>query len=115
MTKEEAIDLVRDAGYGSLATIENNQPRVRPMMPYLDEDSGNLLLAVLSHSRTIENIKSNPNVEMCYLDRKMSFCRISGKAVVSTDLEKKETVFNNIPMLRQYFSSPEDPNYVLIE
>ena len=114
LKKNWLIDLVKDAGFGCLATIEANQPKVRPMMPHLADD-GNLLLAILSHSRTINHIKENPRVEMCYIDRKMCFCRISGKASISNDLEKKETVWNNIPMLRNYFSSPEDPNFVLLE
>lgn len=114
MNKEEVIDLIKDAGFGFLATAEGNQPRVRPMMPYLTED-GNLLLAVLSSLRTVSQIKKNPLVEICYVDRKMSFCRISGKASVSSDPEKKEAVWNNIPMLRQYFSSTQDPNFTLIE
>ncbi len=114
MTKEEIIDLIKDAGFGVLATLENNQPKARPMMPYLDEN-GNLLLAVLSHSRTIPQIKKNPHVEMCYIDRKMCFARISGKASVSIDIPKKQVAWDNIPMLRQYFAGPEDPNFVLIE
>ncbi len=112
--KNWIIDLVKDAGYGCLATIEDNQPRVRPMMPHLTDD-GEFLLATLSHSRTIPQIEKNPNIELCYMDRKMCFCRIRGKAQVSNNLEKKEIVWNNIPMLRQYFSSPEDPKYVLLE
>ena len=114
MTKDELIDLIKDAGYGVLATVEANQPKVRPMMPYLD-DEGNFLLAVLSHSRTINQIKQNPLVEMCYVDRKMSFARICGQAKLSTDIAKKQAVWNNIAMLRQFFSGPEDPNFVLIE
>ena len=114
MTKQEVIDLIKDAGYGVMSTVEDGQPKARPMMPYLDED-GNFLLAVLGHSRTIGQIKVNPKVEFCFIDRKMSFARISGLAKVSTDLEKKERVWNYIPMLRQYFSGPEDANYVLIE
>ena len=114
LRKNWIIDLVRDAGFGCLATIEDNQPRVRPMMPHLNDD-GKLLLAILAHSRTITEIKKNPKVEMCYIDRKMCFCRISGSAAVSEDLEKKEIVWNNIPMLRNYFSGPADSNYVLLE
>ena len=114
MNKEEVIDLIQDAGFGCLATSENGQPRVRPMMPYLNDD-GNLLLALLSHSRTIPQIKQNPKVEFCFLDRKMCFCRVTGKAKVLDDLEKKTTVWENVPMLRQYFSSASDPNYVLVE
>lgn len=113
LRKNWIIDLIKDAGFGCLATVENNQPRVRPMMPHLS-DEGELLLAVLSRSRTIEHVKNNPQVEMCYIDRKMSYCRIQGKATISDDLSKKEQVWNNIPMLRNYFSGPEDANYILL-
>ncbi|MDP2654454.1 MAG: pyridoxamine 5'-phosphate oxidase family protein [Candidatus Omnitrophota bacterium] len=114
MQKQEVIDLIKDAGFGVLATVDGGQPKARPMMPYLDED-GNLLLAVLAHSRTISQISQNPQVEMCYIDRKMCFARISGKAKISENKDKKQQVWYNIPMLRQYFTSLEDPNFVLIE
>lgn len=113
MNKEEAIDIVRDAGFGFLATVEGSQPRVRPMMPYLTEE-GELLLALLGRSRTIPQIKANPHVEVCFVDRKMWYCRVSGTAEISNDLSKKQLVFENVPMLRQYFAGPEDPNYHLV-
>jgi uncharacterized pyridoxamine 5'-phosphate oxidase family protein len=112
MNKEEAIDIVRDAGFGFFATVEGNKPHVRPMMPYLSDD-GELLLALLGRSRTIPQIKSNPNVEICFVDRKMWYCRVSGTAVISSDISKKKIVFENVPMLRQYFAGAEDPNYHL--
>ncbi len=112
MTKDEAIDIVRDAGFGFFATVEGNKPRVRPMMPYLSED-GELLLALLGRSRTISQIKANSNVEVCFVDRKMWYCRVSGTATISDDISKKQIVFENVPMLRQYFAGAEDPNYHL--
>jgi len=112
MTKEEALDIISDAGFGFFATTEGDQPRVRPMMPYLS-DNGELLLALLDRSRTIPQIKANPKVEVCFVDRKMWYCRISGVASMSDDITKKQMVFENVPMLRQYFAGPEDPNYHL--
>ena len=112
MNKEEAIDIVRDAGFGFLATVEGNKPYVRPMMPYLSDD-GELLLALLGRSRTIAHIKGNPNVEVCFVDRKMWYARVTGTAQITTDLSKKQIVFENVPMLRQYFAGPEDPNFHL--
>ena len=112
MTKDEAIDIVRDAGFGFFATVEGDQPRVRPMMPYLSDD-GELLLALLGRSRTITQIKANPNVEVCFVDRKMWYCRVTGIAQISEDIAKKELVFENVPMLRQYFAGPEDANFHL--
>ena len=114
MTKDDLFDLIKDAGYCVLATTDGDQPRARPMMPYLSEN-GQLLLACISTCRTISQIQVNPKVEMCYIDRKMGFARVSGLAKVSPDPDKKELVWEQIPMLRQYFSGPADPNYVLLE
>ena len=115
MTKDEVVDLIRDAGFGLLATAEGNQPRVRPMMPYLTEDNKELLVALLGRSRTIPEVKANPHVEVCFVDRKMWYCRVTGDAKVTTDKEKKGILWNNIPMLRQYFGGVDDPNFQLLE
>ncbi len=114
MIKDEVIDLIKDSGFGTLATMDGNQPRVRPMMPFLTEDN-QLLIALLSRSRTIDQIRRNPQVEMCFVDRKMWYCRCAGKGKITTNIEKKTLVFNHVPMLRQYFASPDDPNFVLLE
>lgn len=114
MEKTEVIDLIADTGFGTLATVEGDQPRVRPMMPLLYEDK-QLIVALLNTSRSIEQVKINPKVEVCYLDRKMWFARVSGIAKITEDAEKKETLWNSIPMLRQYFGGPTDENFVLME
>lgn len=114
MNKEEAIDLIRDAGYGVLATTEGNQPHVRPMMPYLTED-GRFLVALLARSRTIPQVKENPLVEICFVDRKMWYCRISGKATIADSTDDKQILWDNIPMLKQYFGGIDDPNFVLMQ
>ena len=113
MTKEEVIDLIRDTGFGFLGTTEGNQPRVRPMMPYLTED-GQFIVALLGRSRTIEQVKKNPLIEICFVDRKMWYTRVAGRAQISTDKEKKEILWSNIPMLRQYFGGVDDPNFHLM-
>ena len=114
MTKDEVIDLMRDAGFGTLATMEGNQPRVRPMMPYLSDDNSQLLVALLGRSRTIAEAKKNPQVEICFVDRKMWYARVSGVAKISDEMDKKQILWDNIPMLKQYFGGPQDPNFVLM-
>ena len=115
MNREEAIDLIKDAGFGYLATTDGNQPRVRPMMPFLMEDGRQLLVAILGRSRSIRQIKKNPHVEFCFVDRKMWYCRIAGKARISEDVKKKTILWDSIPMLKQYFAGPQDLNFVLAE
>lgn len=113
MDKNDAIDIIRDAGYGFLATTDGNQPKVRPLMPYFTDDN-ELLISLSPNRRTLTQVKENPQTEMCFVDRKMNFCRLTGKANISQDIEKKQVLWTNVPMLRQFFSSPEDENFKLI-
>jgi len=114
MTKEEVIDLIRDSGFGVLSTAEGDQPRVRPMMPYLTDDN-RLILAMLPQSRSIEHILSNPKVEICFVDRKMWFARITGNAQMTESADDKKILWNNVPMLKQYFGGPDDPNFKVMD
>ena len=114
MQKQDVIDLIRDAGFGFLATAEDGQPRVRAIAPYLTEES-TLLAALICGSRSISQIQKNPKIEFCFVDRRMSYCRLAGNAKIPTDKAKRQLIWDNMPMLRQYFESAEDQNMVLVE
>ncbi len=114
MNKQEVIDLIKDSGYCTLATVEGTQPRVRPMSPLLTED-GQLLVALFAHLRTVRQVQANPMVELCFVDRKMCYCRISGKAKISQDKTKKGLLWEAVPMLRQYFGGIDDANFCVME
>lgn len=105
--------MVLDAGMGYLATCEADQPRVRAMMPIVRDD-GKLLMATFPQTKKVGQIAKNPKVEMCFVDRKLSHCRIEGKAAASADKALKEELWDKQPMLRQFFAGPEDPNFILI-
>ena len=108
MTKEEVIDLIRDTGWGTLATSVDGQPHVRPMMPYLTDDN-RVIVALLGRSRTIDEVTQNSKVEICFVDRKMWYARITGTAKMNDSAEDKEILWNNIPMLKQYFGGINTP------
>lgn len=114
MDKQAVIDLIRDAGFGFLATVDGDQPRVRAVAPYLTKEN-TLLMALFSRRRSIQQMQKNPHVEVCFVDRKMAYCRLAGKAKISDDKSKRQLAWDNLPMLRQYFSGPEDQNMVLVE
>lgn len=105
--------MVLDAGMGYLATCDADQPRVRAMMPILKDD-GRLLMATFPSTKKVGQIAKNAKVEICFVDRKLSHCRIEGKAVISQDKALKDELWNKQVMLRQFFQGPEDPNFVLI-
>ncbi len=113
MSLEIIQQMILDAGMGYLATCDGDQPRVRAMMPVLADD-GRLLMATFPHMKKIGQISKNPKIEICFVDRKLSHCRFEGKAEVSKDIGLKEELWNKQMMLRQFFSGPEDVNFVLI-
>ncbi|MDP8266761.1 MAG: pyridoxamine 5'-phosphate oxidase family protein [Candidatus Aceula meridiana] len=108
------MGLVKNAEFGFLATTEANQPRVRPVAPYLTDDN-KLLLALFSHRRSIGQMKENPLVEICFVDRKMAYCRITEKAEIVNTPKSKKIMWNNSSMLRQYFSGHEDSNFCSVK
>lgn len=113
MSLEIIKQMILDAGMGYLATCEGDQPRVRAMMPVMRDD-GRLLMATFPHTKKIGQIAKDPKVEFCFVDRKLSHCRIEGKAVVSQDASLKDELWNKQMMLRQFFQGTGDPNFVLI-
>jgi general stress protein 26 len=113
MSFEIVKQMVLDAGMGYLATVDGDQPRVRTMIPILKDD-GRLLMATFSNTKKLGQIAKNSKVEICFVDRKLSHCRIEGRASVSGDQALKEELWNKQLMLRQFYSGPEDPNFILI-
>jgi general stress protein 26 len=113
MSNDIIRQMVLDAGMGYLATCDGDQPRVRAMMPILRDD-GTLLAATFPHTQKVPQIKKNPQFEICFVDRKLSHCRFEGKAAVSDDKALKEELWDKQMMLRQFFSGPADPNFILL-
>lgn len=114
MNMDELKQMVKDAGLGYLATLEGNQPRVRPVMPAMFND-GTILVATAKSTPKLSQIEKNNNFEICFVDQRLSQVRIQGKGSINNDIKKKEWLSNAVPMLRSYFPTPEDPNFVLLE
>ena len=60
-------------------------------------------------------MKENPLVEICFVDRKMAYCRITEKAEIVNTPKSKKIMWNNSSMLRQYFSGHEDSNFCSVK
>lgn len=114
MSLDQVKDIIADAGMAYLATDDNGQPRVRPMMALWSDDN-TILTSTFAVARKMKQIQENPKVEACFVNKRLDHCRIEGRIAISDDKPKKKMLFMKVPILRQFFPSSDDPNFVLLE
>jgi general stress protein 26 len=95
-----------------LATIDGDQPRVRPVSP-VKTDGFTIYVANLRSYHKTQEIAANPKVELCYLDDGHDQVRITGVAEVLTDATLLREIWDANPLLRQYLGTPENPELIV--
>ena len=72
-----AANVMRAARFPFLATIDGDQPRVRPVSPVRTDGFTVYIANLRAYHKTVE-IEANPRVELCYLDDNHDQVRITG-------------------------------------
>ncbi len=115
-TSDQLPDLARAviqrAKFPQLATIDGDQPRVRPVSPVLVEGFTIYVANLRSYGKTRE-IAANPKVELNYLDENHDQVRITGTAHVVSDQAKLREIWDGNALLRRYLVSPENPELII--
>lgn len=114
MSLDTVRQLIAEAGYATMATSIDGQPRVRPMA-FVMLDDGRLWSSTYCSSGKYEELKENPRVELCFVGKKRVHLRISGIADVTGDEKKKAELLRCNPKVGKHFSGGDDPNFVHIE
>jgi general stress protein 26 len=109
---ELARAVVRDDHFPHLATIDGDQPRVRPVSP-VRTDGFTIYVANLRGYHKTAEIAANPRVELCYLDNRHDQVRITGVAEVVTDRGIVQQIWDTNPLLRQYLGSIDNPELIV--
>jgi general stress protein 26 len=107
-----AAELVKKVRFPQLATIEGDQPRVRPVSPVLTVGFTIYVANLRSYGKTRE-IETNPNVELCYVDDEHNQVRITGKAEVVQDKKLLEEIWNSNRLLQHYLGSIDNPELIV--
>lgn len=95
-----------------LATIDGDQPRLRPVSPVKTDGFTVYVANLRSYHKTIE-IEKNPKVELCYLDDHHDQVRITGVAEVVTDRAVLQEIWDANPLMRQYLGSLDNPQLLV--
>src|SRR5436190_21823357 len=81
---ELALGVIAADRFPYLATMDGDQPRLRPVSP-VRTDRFTVYVANLRQYHKTQEIAANPKVELCYLDDGHNQVRITGIAEIVTD------------------------------
>lgn len=109
---EKALAVIKADRFPYLASIDGDQPRVRPVSP-VRTDRFTVYVANLRGYHKTQEIEANPNVELCYLDEQHDQVRITGRAEVVTDRGLLQEIWDENPLLRQYLGSLDNPELIV--
>jgi len=109
---ELALNVIATDHFPDLATIDGDQPRVRPVSP-VKTDHFTVYVANLKMYHKTQEIAANPKVELCYVDSHHDQVRISGVAEVVTERPLLQEIWDGNPLLRQYLGSIDNPALII--
>lgn len=105
--------VIARAKFPQLATLDGDQPRLRPVSPVrVDSDFTIYVANLRSYGKTHE-IAANPKVELCYLDDAHDQVRITGVAEILADAVLLQEIWESNPLLRRYLGTPDNPALII--
>ena len=111
MTKKDVFDFVKKCKVYYLATVDNDQPRVRPFGTInLFEDK--LYIQTGKIKDVSKQIMANGKVEICCFDG-TDWLRIAGTLKEDDRVEAKKDMLDNYPDLRGMYDENDDNTQVL--
>ena len=110
--KERALAVIRADRFPHLATLDGDQPRIRPVSPVKTDGFTVYIANLRSYHKTAE-IAANPKVELCYLDEHHDQVRLTGIAEVVTEAAVLQEIWDSNPLLRQYLGRIDNPELIL--
>lgn len=110
---QEVEKFLKECGTYFVATVEGDQPRVRPFGTANIFD-GKLYIQTGKSKDVSKQIHTNSKVEVCALDKSGSkWLRITGKLVSDDRREAKVDMLEHYPSLKAMYSPDDDNTEVL--
>lgn len=110
--RETALATIRKAKFPVMATLDGDQPRLRPVSP-VRTDGFTIYIASLRSSGKTAQLEANSRTELCYLSEDHDQVRITGKALPVTDPAVRQAIWDANPLLRAYLGSIDNPEFLL--
>lgn len=109
---KEAMDYLKDCGVFYLATVEGNQPRVRPFGAVCEFEN-KLYIVTSNEKKVYEQMISNPKVEISAMAGE-SWIRLEGEVKKDDRIEARQAMLNaNQATLANLYSADDKKMEVL--
>ena len=106
---EKIVEFLKENSTGYFATVEGDQPRVRPFGFGCYED-GKFWFCTNNTKKVYAQLRQTPYAEVCFSAPGFSKnLRISGHVVFDPSLEAKKKVMDAMPGVKGLYQSPENP------
>jgi uncharacterized pyridoxamine 5'-phosphate oxidase family protein len=109
---KEVYDFLKGCDNYYLATVEGDQPRVRPFGS-LAIFEGKLYIQTGKIKDVSKQMAANPKIEICALDKEGAWVRIQAVAVDDPRREPKQLLIDVQPGLEKMYSVDDDNTQVL--
>ena len=108
---QEVYDFLKKAGTYYLATVEGDQPRVRPFGT-VNIFEGKLYIQTGKVKPCSKQMLANPKIEICAFTGG-EWVRVAAKAIEDDRVEAKESMLEAYPNLKAMYSATDDNTQVL--
>jgi len=109
---ELAAKVIEADRFPMLATVDGDQPRLRPVSP-VRTDGFTVYVANLRFYHKTAEIAANNRVELGYMDDGHNQVRLTGVAQVVTDRAILEEIWNANRLLQQFLGSLDNPDLIV--
>ncbi len=108
---QEVYDFLKACGTYYLATVEGDQPRVRPFGT-IDLFEDKLYIQTGKSKNVSKQIQKNPRVELCCM-KGAEWLRVEGELARDDRREAKADMLEHYPDLKKMYSADDDNTEVL--
>lgn len=105
---EKVLGFLKENSMGSLATIANGKPKVRPWGFMMAEDS-KFYFCTANTKDVYQQMKEIPFIEFTATSKDMVTVRLSGEVIFSNNLVLKEKILESNPMVKGLYKSADNP------
>jgi pyridoxamine 5'-phosphate oxidase len=117
MELNEILKFVTDNPISFFATLDGDQPKVRALQLFSADKTG-LYYSMDSNKDVYKQLKANPKVEVCFLDKKSKIgdmVRVTGEVEFVQDMDMKRKVIEARPFLKQMGITAESPGFLIMK